>query len=262
MTSPGTSGVAAGLAHARVLVDLEADAVAERELEARRRDRRPGRCAACGGPRPRRRRAARRSSSRPVTPGRIASRTSKCASRTSASCGAVASSTSPTTKVRVMSAQQPVSSSRGQRSISIGRLAGSGPEPGSWPTPCQTEATMTSGGAGAPWAAHASRSAARTCSAVSGTPSMAIRVALGRRRRAGAAAAAAIPASRGALGAADAGELGARTSRGGAGRTSSWSSVSATPSARRRSATASGNSGRPPRRAAPSARPRGRSSPG
>ena len=37
---------------------------------------------------------------------------------------------SPTTNVRVMSAQQPDSSSRGQRSITIGRPAGNGPEPG------------------------------------------------------------------------------------------------------------------------------------
>ena len=38
---------------------------------------------------------------------------------------------SPTTNVRVMSAQQPLASSQGQRSIVIGRAAGSGPLPGS-----------------------------------------------------------------------------------------------------------------------------------
>src|SRR5215216_4916204 len=56
--------------------------------------------------------------------------------------------TSPApTNVRVMSAQQPLASSRGQTSISIGRRAGSGPEPGSWPPPANSDTTMMSGGA-------------------------------------------------------------------------------------------------------------------
>ena len=52
----------------------------------------------------------------------------------------------------------------------MGRLAGSGPEPGSWPVPSRTEATITSGGAGAACRSQASRSAARTASAVNGSP--------------------------------------------------------------------------------------------
>ena len=37
----------------------------------------------------------------------------------------------------------------------MGSPAGRGPLPGSWPFPCQTEATITSGGQGAPFSAHA-----------------------------------------------------------------------------------------------------------
>ncbi|HEX2506790.1 MAG TPA: hypothetical protein VHK23_00610, partial [Miltoncostaeaceae bacterium] len=63
--------------------------------------------------------------------------------------------------MRVMSAQQPLASSRGQRSISMGRRAGRGPLPGSWPPPDQALVTRMSGGAGAPPRAQPSRTAAR-----------------------------------------------------------------------------------------------------
>jgi len=42
-------------------------------------------------------------------------------------------------------------------SIWIGRPAGSGPVPGSGPSPCHTDATITSGGHRAPFSAHATR---------------------------------------------------------------------------------------------------------
>ena len=140
-----------------------------------------------------------------------------------------------------MSAQQPVSSSRGQRSIWIGRCAGSGPVPASWPKPCQTPATMTSAGAGAPCAAQASRSAARTVSASSGRPSTTSRSPWIPAERS-TAAAAAIPASAAfcarRMPAISAPDFTRRRSAN-----ASWSGVSVTPSARSRSATASGKSG-------------------
>ena len=64
-----------------------------------------------------------------------------------------------------MSAQHAVASSRGHRSIWIGSPAGNGPLPASWPTPCQTEATIASGPSSAPASRQASRIASRTCSA-------------------------------------------------------------------------------------------------
>src|SRR3954470_214018 len=70
---------------------------------------------------------------------------------------ATSSDTSPFTNVRVMSAQQVLASSRGHRSISIGRSAGSGPEPGSWPPPDQSEGTMMCGGGGGPACATGGR---------------------------------------------------------------------------------------------------------
>ena len=71
-----------------------------------------------------------------------------------------------------MSAQQPDSSSRGQRSTVIGTSGASGPWPGSWPPGKRSlRATIMSAGRRAPWAAHASRIAARTSSASSGAPS-------------------------------------------------------------------------------------------
>ena len=87
---------------------------------------------------------------------------------------ATSAGTSPTTKVRVVSAQQPLSSS-GARGRSRSAGARGGPLPGSWPPPDQALVTMMSAGAGAPWRAQASRTAARTRSAVSGAPSSASR---------------------------------------------------------------------------------------
>jgi hypothetical protein len=100
-------------------------------------------------------------------PGRTAERAASSASRARWASAATSCDTSPQTNVRVMSAQQPLSSSRGQRSTVIGRSAGSGPEPGSCPPPDSAETTMMSGGAGAPAAAHAVRMPERTVSAVS-----------------------------------------------------------------------------------------------
>ncbi len=71
-----------------------------------------------------------------------------------------------------MSAQQPLCSSRGHRSTTTGRSAGSGPRPGSCPPPDRADTTMMSVGAGAPAAAHADRMADRTASAVNGSPSL------------------------------------------------------------------------------------------
>ena len=57
-----------------------------------------------------------------------------------------------------MSAQQPLASSRGHRSIVIGRSAGSGPEPGSWPPPDSSgDDHDVRAAPGAPAAAHAAR---------------------------------------------------------------------------------------------------------
>ena len=104
-----------------------------------------------------------------MTPGRTPSSASERARRErlsiSARRSACSGAGSPTTNVRAMSAQQAVSSWRGQTSTWIGSPAGSGPLPGSWPLPCQTEATITSGGQGAPFCAHACRRTARTSSA-------------------------------------------------------------------------------------------------
>jgi hypothetical protein len=93
------------------------------------------------------------------------------ASRTASRASATAAVTSPATNVRAMSAQQPLSSSRGHTSTWIGRSEGSGPDPGSCPPPDRIDVTMMSGGAGAPAAAHAARISPRTRSAVSGSPS-------------------------------------------------------------------------------------------
>ena len=77
----------------------------------------------------------------------------------------------PATNVRVMSAEQPEASSRGQMSMMIGTPAGSGPVPASWPVaPAAPAATMMSSAVGAPWSADTSRMRARTASAVSGSP--------------------------------------------------------------------------------------------
>ena len=115
--------------------------------------------------------AAASYSAPPVTPGRAAARAASSDSMTTSRSAATSSVTSPATNVRVMSAQQPLCSSRGHRSITIGRSAGSGPEPGSWPpSPDHADTTMMSGGAGAPAAAHAARIVARTVSAVSTSP--------------------------------------------------------------------------------------------
>ena len=140
-----------------------------------------------------------------------------------------------------MSAQQPDSSSCGHRSIWIGRFAGSGPDPGSCPVPCQTEATMMSGGAGAPSRRHSSRNPARTASAVSGSPFSTRRSpSIEARRRSSAAAR--MPASAATWArrmpcssAADLARLRSATAL--------WSMCSVMPSARSRSATATGMSG-------------------
>ena len=100
---------------------------------------------------------------------------------------------------------------------------------------------MTSGGAGAPRSAHAARSAALTCSAVTGVPSMTILSPSGTAWRS-TAAAAAIPASAAFC----ARRIPASSASDFARRRNakvSWSGVSVRPSARRRSATASGKSG-------------------
>jgi hypothetical protein len=62
----------------------------------------------------------------PDAPARAASSAASAISRRRATSAGI----SPTTKVRVKSAQQPFGSSCGQTSISIGRRAGSGPLPG------------------------------------------------------------------------------------------------------------------------------------
>ena len=94
-----------------------------------------------------------------------------------------------------MSAQHPLASWRGQRSTWIGSPAGSGPLPGSCPLPCQTDATITSGGHGAPCAAHASRRTKRTSSARSNLPFTSRRPSAPGWARASSSDAAAIPAS-------------------------------------------------------------------
>ena len=152
---------------------------------------------------------------------------------------------SPRTHVRVMSAQQPEASSWGHRSRQIGACAGSGPLPASWPTasPGRMGATMMSSGAGAPRRAHTSRMRARSSSEVSTSPVEAqpVAVDLGLAQHARALLHAR-PTRRRPPG-------GCRPAR----RRSCWrrrstksssSGVSSMPSARRRSATASGNVGR------------------
>ena len=140
-----------------------------------------------------------------------------------------------------MSAQQAVTSWRGQMSIWIGRPAGSGPLPGSWPTPCHTDATITSGGQGAPCSAQASRSVARTSSASKGFPSTSRRPSADGRARASSPAAAVIPASAARCAArmpsSSAGDFARRRSS-----TAASSIVRTTPSSRRRSPSASGKS--------------------
>ena len=229
-----------GQAEARILVHLEADSVAEGELEALVRVlARPGPLGALPGGledvADERVQLACRSRRAAPPPARA-----RVAARTRTSCARTVSGTSPTTNVRVMSAQQPDASSRGQRSITIGRLAGSGPEPGSCPFPCHTEETMMSGGAGAPCCRQASRSAAhrlgRQHLAVEHQP-----LAIGHGLRSSAAAAL-IPASAAAcalrMPASSAADLTRRRAA-----TASWSGFSSTPSARSRSATATGISG-------------------
>ena len=212
--------------------------MAERELEALGRGRRPGRCAACGGRRPRRRRRrARAARGRDAGAGRRRGPLERLADQRSWARGPRRGP-----RPRRTCGSCPPSSPRPRRAATgrpaIGRPAGSGPEPGLVAaSPGRTEATMTSGGAGAPPAAHASRIAARTVSAISISPS-----SVQRRRRAPRGAqqaprAAAIPASAARcarrIPSSSAGDL----ARAGARRSASSSDVSATPSARRRSAT-------------------------
>ena len=130
------------------LVDLEADAVAERvevpvvELAARRL----AQLRRLAGALERLARERRRSR-RPSAPARTAANELSSASRASRQYSASSSGGSPppATNVRVMSAQQRETRSRGQMSTITPSPAPIGPWPGSWPTaPCAPWETITS----------------------------------------------------------------------------------------------------------------------
>ena len=138
ITSPATSVSPPAEPEPRRLVDLEADAVPEAEVEPvgeglARRPRALGGMA--GALDDLGRDVVERPAGDPGTRGGTR-RFERLADDVAQRRDLVASP-APPTNVRVMSAQQPLSSSRGQRSISIGRSAGSGPEPGSCPPPEQ-----------------------------------------------------------------------------------------------------------------------------
>ncbi len=141
-----------------------------------------------------------------------------------------------------MSAWQPDSSSRGQRSTVIGTSGASGPWPGSWPPGKRSlRATIVSDGATAPWAAHASRIAARTSSASSGAPSRRSSPPSARASRRSAAQTA-MPASAATCARRMPASSASFFARRRASK-ASWSGRSSIPSARRRSARTTGSSG-------------------
>ena len=117
-----------------LLVDLEAHAVAERVEEAVDQSL-TLRLGALSRLTRRLEHVARPSkSSRPVTPGaQAASASSSAVSESSCQAAMSSAGSPPATKVRVMSLQQPVRSSRGQMSTMSGTPAGIGPLPFSWP---------------------------------------------------------------------------------------------------------------------------------
>ena len=136
-----------------LVVAASCRASAARAPRARRRGRASGRsrpratrprpsCAASDSPRPRRCRRRRR---RPTCRSRRGGSRRARARASRARGGATRRprpATSPTTKVRVMSAQHADASSLGQMSITIGSPARSAPEPRLWPIadcgPCET----------------------------------------------------------------------------------------------------------------------------